>query len=234
MRKRIVTKIGDIFCVEFDGKFKCYFQYIANDLSQLNSSVIRAFKRRYPIDYKPLFDEVVKDEVLFYAHTVLRAGIQFEAWYKVGKSTELGADEISKVIFGYTLDTKSNLDPNSNWDPLNGIEMVDPLTNWFIWHINGPFTNIGKLPDKYRDIVEVGAIMSYTRIVQRIKYGYYPGCFTEYEVLKRIPRADVDSFTRIEEDKGRATLFHFYGDKVVRQIEAVSYTHLTLPTTYGV
>ena len=28
MKKRIITKIGDIFCVEFDGKFKCFFQYI--------------------------------------------------------------------------------------------------------------------------------------------------------------------------------------------------------------
>ena len=26
MRKKVVTKIGDIFCIEFDGKFKCFFQ----------------------------------------------------------------------------------------------------------------------------------------------------------------------------------------------------------------
>lgn len=40
MGKRIVTKIGDVFCIEIDGKYKCFFQYIANDLEQLNSSVI--------------------------------------------------------------------------------------------------------------------------------------------------------------------------------------------------
>ena len=71
-RKRIVTKIGDVFCAEIDGEFKAYFQYVANDLTQLNSSVIRVFKKRYPMDYVPVIEEIVKDEVLFYAHTVLR------------------------------------------------------------------------------------------------------------------------------------------------------------------
>lgn len=44
MAKRIVTKIGNIFGAEIDGKYanidgkyKVYFQYIANDISQLNS-----------------------------------------------------------------------------------------------------------------------------------------------------------------------------------------------------
>ena len=39
------TKLGDIFCVKIDENNKKYFQYIANDLTQLNSDVIRAFKR---------------------------------------------------------------------------------------------------------------------------------------------------------------------------------------------
>lgn len=50
MVKRIVTKIGDIFCVKTDRGCIAYFQYIANDMTQLNSSVIRVFKKRYPID----------------------------------------------------------------------------------------------------------------------------------------------------------------------------------------
>ena len=43
MAKRIVTKIGYVFCVEIDNKYKCFFQYVANDMTQLNSSVIRVF-----------------------------------------------------------------------------------------------------------------------------------------------------------------------------------------------
>ena len=51
MTKRIITKIGDIFCVEVDNDYKCYFQYVANDMTVLNSSVIRVFAKHYPIDY---------------------------------------------------------------------------------------------------------------------------------------------------------------------------------------
>lgn len=44
MTKRIVTKIGDVFCAEIDNRIKRYFQYIVNDMEQLNSSVIRVLK----------------------------------------------------------------------------------------------------------------------------------------------------------------------------------------------
>lgn len=100
MAKRIVTKIGDVFCAEIDNRIKRYFQYIVNDMEQLNSSVIRVFKTHYPMEHKPVCDEVVKDEVEFYAHTVLRAGIVNNASYKVGKSKDLGGDEYMDVLFG--------------------------------------------------------------------------------------------------------------------------------------
>ena len=29
--KRVVVKEGDVFCAEFDNRFKCYFQHVAND-----------------------------------------------------------------------------------------------------------------------------------------------------------------------------------------------------------
>ena len=83
MAKRIVTKMGDIFCVEIDNGYKRFFQYIINDIEALNSSVIRVFKTHYPMDYRPIIEEIVMDEVEFYAHTVLRAGIVYGAWYKL-------------------------------------------------------------------------------------------------------------------------------------------------------
>lgn len=99
MAKRIVTRIGNIFCAEIDGKYKVYFQYIANDTEALNSSVIRGFKRKYPLDYKPNIDEIVKDEVVFYLHTVLREGIENGIWYKVGKSDDLELDKLNRIWF---------------------------------------------------------------------------------------------------------------------------------------
>lgn len=43
--KRVLTKIGDVFEVKIDETSKKYFQYIANDMTQLNSDVIRGFKK---------------------------------------------------------------------------------------------------------------------------------------------------------------------------------------------
>lgn len=46
------TKIGDIFCVKLDNNRKKHLQYVASDLTQLNSDVIRVFKIVYPTDCK--------------------------------------------------------------------------------------------------------------------------------------------------------------------------------------
>lgn len=36
--------LGDVFCVEIAPQSRKFFQYVGNDVTQLNSSVIRAFK----------------------------------------------------------------------------------------------------------------------------------------------------------------------------------------------
>ena len=53
MAKRVITKIGDVFMAIIDDTYKVYFQYITNDLEQLNSDVIRVFKKRYSKDEQP-------------------------------------------------------------------------------------------------------------------------------------------------------------------------------------
>ena len=57
--KRIYTKVGDVFSVPLDGGSKKYFQYVANDLTQLNSDVVRAFKQKYEIGAAPNLGDVV-------------------------------------------------------------------------------------------------------------------------------------------------------------------------------
>ena len=95
--KRIVTKIGDIFCVDIGDNRKRYFQYIANDICQLNSSTIRVFKTNYPLDGETNMDEIVADEVDFYTHTVLKIGIQDGLWLKVGNCKNVG--HFDSIIF---------------------------------------------------------------------------------------------------------------------------------------
>jgi hypothetical protein len=70
--KRLILKIGDIFEVKTSGNQKKFFQYIANDITMLNSSVIRAFKKIYPDNASLNLEEVINDDVDFYAHVFLR------------------------------------------------------------------------------------------------------------------------------------------------------------------
>ena len=156
MAKRIVTKIGYVFCIEVDDQYKCYFQYVANDLAQLNSSVIRVFKTHYPMDYVPDIEAIVNDEVYFYAHTVLKFGIQEGAWYKVGKSKNIGnVEDIWFRIFG----------------DLN-FSKIDKSENWDIWKINHDFIFIGRLTDEYRSL-DMGFVYSYDNIVAKIRTGKF-------------------------------------------------------------
>ena len=209
MAKRIVTKIGNIFCVDLDDKKKAYFQYIANDLSMLNSSVIRVFKTHYPSDAKPKIDEIVNDEIAFYAHTILKFGIVDNAWYKVGTSKEIGVSAMEKVIFGTAQDTI--------YEPSLGIRRVNPMENWTIWHINDTRITVGVMPREYWDIVELGAIFPYSTIIKRIKYGYYHSTSKEYDVLKRKPLPDVDSYIKVV-GENETSYYQFKGQYAVKEL----------------
>src|SRR5215211_4495716 len=123
MKKRVITKIGDVFSVKIDDSSQKFFQLIAFDLTQLNSDVIRAFKKKYSIETVPNFDEVVKDEVEFYAHCVTKWGVQLGFWEKVGKSSEIGS--LDHILFRDTPD----------YGHREGEEPVRVSNSWFVWHI---------------------------------------------------------------------------------------------------
>jgi hypothetical protein len=157
MAKRIVTKIGDIFSVALDNGNQRFFQYIANDLSCLNSSVIRVFKKEYPAEYQLIPDEVVNGDIDFYAHTVLKFGIAEGAWQKVGKCQNVGGTE--NILFRMYLK--------------NAVDHADRI--WYAWYINKERFTIGKLSEEYREKSDIGLVLPYTDIVSRIKVGVMPG-----------------------------------------------------------
>ena len=156
MAKRIVTKIGDIFCVEIDNEYKCFFQYVANDMSQLNSSVIRVFSRRYPLDYEPNMDDIIKDDVYFCAHTVLRWGIMYNAWYKVGKHLNVGNP--NEICF--------------RWCDEFDYSKIDKSYRWYVWMINKEYKFIGELTEEY-NYAYLGIVLTYDNIVNKIKTGKF-------------------------------------------------------------
>ena len=158
VKKRIVTKIGNIFCVEIRNDYKCYFQYVANDWSQLNSSVIRMFKKRYPMDALPTMDEIVHDEVSFYVHTVLRIGIATETWYKVGTSKELG-------------DTK-NIMFRTHDDVNYAGTGKTKSSNWRIWKIGEEWQFVGEMNEIYRKY-DLGWVFTCKDVVAKIETGKF-------------------------------------------------------------
>lgn len=175
-QKRIVTKIGNIFSVRLDDECKRYFQYIANDLTQLNSSVIRVFETRYPLDANPKLTDVVNDRVDFYAHTILSLGIRLGYWEKVGKVPY--EETYLDVLFVTRCD-----------DVMVILKYCSPHRRWRTWHINDPdFTYVDteaftlsdtdltvNYPEfKNEKYIMNGLVIAPMKIYHRIKTGRYP------------------------------------------------------------
>jgi hypothetical protein len=163
MVKRVKsTKVGDVFEVPISPTEKRYMQYVVSDLTQLNSDVLRIFKRVYPIDEKPDIEQIVNGEVDYYTHGDSRYGVRMDAWTLYGNTNNVG--NYSNVWFkckrDYT-DKKRNDD-------------------WYVWKIGGDHI--------WMDIKEIkklgahlGLVNPYMSILHRIKTGHEEGIFADYE-----------------------------------------------------
>lgn len=158
-KKRVVIKIGNIFCVEIKNDYKCYFQYVANDWTQLNSTVIRVFKKHYPMEANPTMEEIVHDEISFYVHAILRIGIATGAWYKVGTSKELG--DTTNIMFRIFTDV--------NYYGTGKTKSY----NWYVWRIGDEKRLfVGEMNDSYRKY-DLGWVFPYMEIVAKIETGKF-------------------------------------------------------------
>lgn len=167
--KRIRTKIGDVFSVKVSEFGIKYFQLIAFDLTQLNSDVIRAFKKVYTLDEHPTLSEIVNGEVEFYAHCVTNFGPKLSLWEKVGSIADVG--DTSHILFRSTRDRVR--------EP--GEEPIQISHRWYVWHINDEnFTDVGKLEGENRK-AEIGMVLSPWDIVDRIKTGKYNFWYPDFE-----------------------------------------------------
>lgn len=158
---RINTKIGDVFSVKIDNNKK-YFQYIVSDLTQLNSDVIRAFKKVYPINAHPDLSEIVNGEVEFYAHCVTKLGLKMGYWESVGNISDVG--NFDNVLFR-----------SSGDNPQTRISQ-----NWWVWKINEEQKPVGKLAGENRK-AEIGSVIPPDSIVYRMQTGKYDFVYPEFE-----------------------------------------------------
>ncbi len=166
---RVSTRIGDVFSVKIDDSNEKYFQLIAFDLTQLNSDVIRAFEKPYPIGSSPDLSEIIKGEVEFYAHCVTKLGIKMNVWEKIGNTSEIG--DTSNILFRGT----------SDYGSMVGEEPIKVSNNWYVWRVNDEdFTRVGKLEGANRD-AEIGIVVNPFDIAERIKTGKYSFIYPSFE-----------------------------------------------------
>ncbi len=162
MGKRTVIRLGDIFGV-ICGDYLKYFQYVADDMTMLNSRVIRVFKEKYPLEETPELKRVAQGEIDFYAHTSIKLGIKIGLWEKVGNAPVFG--EID-VIFRDSKDYGEN--------------KVAISERWYVWRINENFRYVGKLEGENRK-AEIGLVKAPIGIVERMKTGKYHGYYPDFE-----------------------------------------------------
>jgi hypothetical protein len=146
-------RIGDIYAVKIDDGFVRYFQYVTRDLTQLNSDVIIAFKKRYSINECPDLTEILNDDVDFYAHCIIKWGVKLGFWEKYGNVKAL---KEHKMLF------------RDSGDDLR----TEISSNWWIWTINNEQQHVGVLSDEMKH-AEIGSVISPKSIVYRLKNGNY-------------------------------------------------------------
>lgn len=156
------TKIGDVFSVKIDNNSKKYLQYIVSDLTQLNSDVIRVFKKLYPLNDNSDLSEIVNGEVEFYAHCITKLGLKMGYWVSVGNIADIGNfDEILFKSSGDSPQTKLS-------------------QNWWVWKINEEQRQVGKLTGKERK-AEIGSVIPPDSIVYRMRTGKYDFVYPDFE-----------------------------------------------------
>jgi hypothetical protein len=166
---KLSTKIGDVFSVKIDDNGERYFQLVAFDLTQLNSDVIRAFKKVYPINTNPDLIEIVNGEVEFYAHCVTKLGLKMNLWKNVGNTYKIG--NTNNILFRDTNDYGSK----------EGEEPIKLSNKWFVWHINDKnFTQVGKLKNDYKKAY-IGLVINPLGIIELLKGNKYPINYPDFD-----------------------------------------------------
>lgn len=169
MSKRVISKIGDIFYVALENGNKKYFQYIANDLTQLNSDVIRVYKKEYSPKEEIDYTKLLSGEIDFHALTMINLGMKLAFFHK--ESNSLVYPDINSIMFR---------DSNDYGEKING-EPIKISNNWHIWQIGDRrFTKVGKLVGEYRK-AEIGVVIPPYAIVERIKTGQFNFVYPSFE-----------------------------------------------------
>ena len=121
-------------------------------MSQLTSSVIKVFRKKYPLGSNPDLEELATGEAECYIHTDVRFGIRESFWEKVGKAT-----------------IHDNFDAKFITDPDNRFDFM-----WKAWVLNGPRMKYKELPKEF-SYADQGYVIPAKQALYRIEHGKHFG-----------------------------------------------------------
>lgn len=172
MSKNKKSVIGDIYKVPLQNDEKGYIQYIGNDITQLNSDVIRVFNERYSIDAEPTLEEVLAGKIQFYCHvTGMEFGEKDGAWKKVGNSTNIG--DTTSVLFR---DAADSLEKRESGE--YGLPRISKT--WNLWRISEPMQRVDKLEGENIK-ADIGMVTWPNSVVQHMQTGEWQGFYPAYK-----------------------------------------------------
>ncbi len=125
-------------------------------------------KKYIPYKINQTSNEIISDEVDFYAHCITKLGIKMNAWQNIGNSKEFV--ETQNILFRDTNDYGTKF----------GEKPIEKSDNWFVWRINDDrFTKIGKLESHFRDSF-IGIVFNPRGIIELLKGNKYPINYPDY------------------------------------------------------
>jgi hypothetical protein len=162
MKKKLTTKIGDVFSVPISETEKRYMQLIAFDDLQLNSDVIRCFAKIYNVNDMPEIVDIISADVLFAAHCATDFGLKLKLWSRVGNIGNIG--KLDGLLFKSTDDYARKA----------GEAPVLISDNWHVWSLfDKKFRKVGKLHGIYHNAFN-GLIFNPYGILELAKGNEYP------------------------------------------------------------
>ncbi len=165
MNKRIIVRKGDIFKADLGNGRAKYLQYVMLDPAEMNSEVIRVFNYESKIDEIPDLQEVIRSGVDFFAHVVVKWGVQMGLWKKVG-NIPIEKDFVPPYFRDVPLHDKYIR---------NGKIQFCKTNDWVAWQAGQSFEDrksIGKLTKETKKYNR-GGIMPPVQIIERMKTGSY-------------------------------------------------------------
>lgn len=152
--------IGDVFKVQLEDRRVRPFQHVAQDKTQLNSDVIRVFKRVLQPNEMFELQDVVSSPVDFHAHVYVASAARPGLWQKIGKADVVGRVD---VIFRQSNEIGAGVQRSNDWS---------------VWKVNEPMIHLGSLSEKYKE-AEIGVVKNLMDIIERMRSGMYAFMYPE-------------------------------------------------------